>query len=217
MKSKSILLLLALFSTSLAALAASGGDSITREIPWDGSESLVLDAPANVRFIQASGPGSVLVTGPRRSVETFTATGGVLRDHTLRTGTVLEVVVTAPKIIRFSAKGSDRLTIENFDQEELRIETTGRAEVKATGRAGQVRLDLQGAGWVDLGQVKAEGAEVALTGRRNAIVAPTAWARLSGNGSVVLLTQPAELTTKFGDSGRVIHAQPATLTSLPVR
>jgi hypothetical protein len=215
MKSKSSFLLFFLLIAPFAYSAQSGHDLITREIPWDGSESMVLDVPANVRFVQAPGRGSVVVTGPRRSVATFSATGGVLRDRTLRTGASLEVVITAPKVTHFSAKGGDRLTIENFDQQELHIETTGRAEIKAGGIAGKVRLDLQGAGWADLGQVKADGVEVNLTGRRNAIIAPSAWARLSGNGGVVLLTQPAELTTNFGDSGRVIIARPATLASLP--
>jgi hypothetical protein len=29
----------------------------TRELPWDGSESLTLEVPASVRFVQAVGPG----------------------------------------------------------------------------------------------------------------------------------------------------------------
>lgn len=196
-------------ASTLAALAQSGKEAITREIPWDGSETLVLDVPAEVRFVQTPGPGKVVITGPRRSVERFDVTGGVLSDHRLRTGTQLKIVVTAPKITRFVAKGGDKLTIEGFDQGELQIETTGRADVKATGRTGTIKLNLQGFGWADLSQVQAQGAEVSLTGSRRAIIAPTSWAKLSGNGAVVLLTRPGQLTQELWGAGRVIHAYPA--------
>lgn len=215
MIAKSLVLFLA---TSIAAFAASGkASSLTREIPWDGSEVLILTVPAHVRFIQTPGPGKVVVTGPRRSVETFHVAGGELKDRTLRTGAQLQIVVTAPKITRFSAKGDDRLTIEAFDQDELHIETTGRADVKATGRTGTVTLNLQGFGWADLSQLHAQGADIALTGSRQAIAAPTAWAKLSGNGDVVLLTNPTELTSELRGAGRVIHAGPPASRELALR
>ena len=210
MISRTFALLLLLATSPLVVFAQPDSGPVTREIAWDGSESMVLDVPANVRFVQASGPGKVVITGPRRSVETFTVAGGVLKDGTLRTGERLHIFVTAPKIIRFSVKGSDHLVIEGFDQDELRIETTGRADVKASGCARTIRLNLQGSGWADLSQLKTDGAEVMLTGGRNAIIAPTMWAKLSGNGDVVLLTQPPELTLKFGDSGRVLQTSSPT-------
>src|SRR5688572_26891275 len=104
-------------ASTLAVCAGSAKDSITREIPWDGGESLIIDVPADVRFVQASGPGKVVVTGPRRSVERFSCEGGVLSDRRLRTGAQLQIVVMAPKIIRFVANGGDTLTIEEFDQD----------------------------------------------------------------------------------------------------
>lgn len=195
-----------LLASTLVAFAQSGKESITREIPWDGSEALILDVPAEVRFVQTPGPGKVVVTGPRRSVERFDVIGGVLRDHRLRTGTQLKIVVTAPKITRFSVKGGDKLTIEGFDQDELQIEATGLADIKATGRSGTIKLNLQGFGWADLSQVQAQGADIQLTGSRNAIIAPVAWAKLSGNGTIVLLTRPARLTQELWGAGRVIHA-----------
>lgn len=202
--------LLSLFgAASLATSVLADAAAVTRELPWDGSESLVLEVPAHVRFVQVTGPGRVVVTGSRRSVETFSATGGVLRDKTLRTGDPLQIVITAPKITRFSAKGDDRIAIEAFDQDELHIETTGRADIKAVGRAGTVTLRLQGFGWADLSHFKSDGADLTLTGGRNAVIAPSRWAKLSGKGDVVLLTHPPDLTVDPQGSGRVIHAGPA--------
>jgi len=55
---------------------------VVRELPWDGAETLIVGVPAEVHFVQAPGPGTVLVTGLRRSVRTFSAAGGVLDDAT---------------------------------------------------------------------------------------------------------------------------------------
>jgi hypothetical protein len=182
--------------------------AITREIPWDGSEALVVGAPADVRFIQAPGPGKVVVTGRPRSVDTFRVAGGVLDDRTLRTGERLQIVVTAPKVTRFSLKGTDTLGIEGFDQDELRIEATGRAKVKAAGRTRTVHLALQGSGAADLSQVEAAGAEVALSASRLAVVAPRSWAKASGRGVVVLVSRPDAVESDMAGDGQVIRAAP---------
>jgi len=179
------------------------GAAITRELAWDGSESLTVEVPASVRFVQTEGPGKVIVTGPRRSVENFTAAGGVLSDQRWRTGKPLDIVVHAPKITRFSLKGTDKLVVEGFDQPSLTIETVGSAEVRAAGRVGHLTLQLQGRGWADLSALTAAEADVSVTGSRHALLAATEKARISGNGSVVLVGKPKSLELKMAESGRV--------------
>jgi hypothetical protein len=195
------------FASFAAANSLAEGDPSTspvvRELPWDGSESLTLGVPATVRFVQSDGPGKVVVTGSRRSVEKFSVAGGVLSDSRWRTGKPLDIVVHAPKITHFSLKGGDKLIVEAFDQPQLTIETTGRSEVLASGRAGRVTLQLQGFGWVDLSALSADEADVTLTGSRHALIAARERARISGNGSVVLVGKPGELELSLGESGRV--------------
>ncbi len=199
-------------SASSFVLAASlaRGDTrthtVTRELPWDGSESLYVDVPANVHYVQTAGEGKVIVTGAARSVSSLRAEGGELRDERWHTGDALDITLYAPKVSRFSIKGKDTLVIENYDQPELHIETSGRADVRASGRAGVVTLALEGAGWVDLSQLVSAGAEVSLTGSRHALLAPTEWAKVSGGGSVVFVTRPAKVETNLGESGKVLYA-----------
>jgi hypothetical protein len=176
---------------------------VTRELSWDGSNTLIVDVPATVRFVQSTGPGKVVVTGAPRSVDNFTVSGGVLRDDRWRTGKPLSVVVHAPAVTRFVLKGGDTLQLEGFNQPELHIETTGRAEVKGTGQTGRLTLQLQGFGWVDLSGLQAKEADVNLTGARHALIAATERARVVGNGSVVLVTSPKTLDVALGESGRV--------------
>lgn len=176
---------------------------VVRELPWPGGESLTVQVPANVRFVQTNGQGKVVVTGPSRSVKDFAIDGGVLSDKRWHTGKPVDVVVYAPKITHFSLKGGDQLILEGFDQPDLTIEATGRAEVKASGRAGRVTLRLQGFGWADLSALSAAEADINVSGGRHAIVAARDRARVSGNGSVVFVGKPAELQLSLGDSGRV--------------
>jgi Putative auto-transporter adhesin, head GIN domain len=187
---------------SLAARDPAG-EAVTRELAWDGSETLTVGVPAHVRYVQTDGPGKVRVTGPRRSVDEFSVAGGVLSDKRWRTGKPIEVVVYAPRITRFSLKGNDRLVVEGFDQPELWIETVGRAEAKVSGNAGRVTLQLQGFGWVDLSELTAREADVTLTGSRHALVGASERVRVSGNGSVVLVKKPKSLDLALGESGRV--------------
>jgi hypothetical protein len=195
------------FSTYSASEGLAARDpaaaAVTRELPWDGSESLTLEVPAKVRFVQTEGPAKVVVTGPRRSVEGFSARSGVLSDDRWHTGDAVEVVVHAPRITHFSLKGSDRLVVEGYDQPYLLVETVGRAEVQAAGRVGHLKLQLQGFGWVDMSGLKATEADVTLSGSRHALVAASDRARISGNGSVVLVSRPKSVDLDLGESGRV--------------
>ena len=51
--------------------------------------------------------------------------------------------------------------------------------------------------------LKATEADVTLTGSRHALVAASDRARISGNGSVVLVNRPKTVDLDLGDSGRV--------------
>jgi hypothetical protein len=198
-------------AVGVSSLAASrsleqrdaAGEAVTRELAWDGSESLTIEVPARVRFVQSAGPGKVVVTGPRRSVESFSASGGVLTDSRWRTGKPLEILVQAPRITRFSLKGTDKMVIEAFDQPELSIAATGRSEIRVSGQAGRIILQLQGSGWADLSGLSAAEAEVNLTGSRHAIVSARDRVRVIGNGSVVLTVKPKDVQLELGESGRV--------------
>jgi hypothetical protein len=102
-----------------------------------------------------------------------------------------------------SGKARPESVIEAFDQPELRIEMLGRSEVTASGKVGKLDLQLQGSGWADLSGLIAGDAEVSVSGSRDALLAATGRARISGNGAVVLVTQPRQVELDLGESGRV--------------
>ncbi len=180
--------------------------SATKEIAWDGATALVLDVPADVTFTQGSeGPGKLTVTGPKRSLDTLTLTGGRLQDGVNNEGERLKIVMTAPKVTRFELTGIDRLTLDGYDQDSLEISTTGMSKVTGHGKTTTLKLDMTGAGEVDLAGLDADSAEVTLSGAARAAIAPRTSARLdvSGSGEVELKTRPLKLEKNVSGSGEV--------------
>lgn len=184
------------------------GPRATRELAWTGGESLSIDLPANVEFIQTDGPGGVTVTGRDSQVGDVVLEDGHLRFKTSGErwhSRKLRVVIRAPKITRFDLSGVTSLKIEDYRQDQLTLKVSGAAEVTAEGSAKTVDVAISGSGDVDLGDLVTEGAKVEVSGVGDATVAPTEWAKLaiSGMGDVRLKTRPKTLDTDVSGAGRV--------------
>jgi hypothetical protein len=180
--------------------------SATKEIAWDGSAALVLDVPADVTFTQdGAGPGKLTITGPKRSLDALTLTGGRLQDGVNNEGQRLKIVMTAPKVTRFELTGIDQLTLEGYDQDGLEISTTGMSKVTGHGKTRTLKLDMTGAGEADLAGLAADSADVDISGAAKASIAPRTSARLdvSGSGEVELKTKPLKLEKNVSGSGEV--------------
>jgi hypothetical protein len=184
------------------------GEETTRTLAWSGSDRLDLDLSADVRYVQADGPATVTVTGPARLVDHVIVVGDTIkyedrghRTHRQR----LQIVVRAPNVSTFDISGSNDLAIEGYRQPKLSLNISGSADITGVGETDELVLELSGSGDVDLGRLKAKGAEVDISGSADATIAPTEWADLdiSGRGDVRLLTRPAKLETDVSGSGRI--------------
>lgn len=198
-----------------SADARDQGPQTTRTLAWSGSDKLDIDLSADVRYVQAAGPATVVVTGPQRAVERVVVVGDSVRyerrhAHAGRRGPRLTIVVTAPNITSFDLSGRNTLSIEGYKQDRLRVEVSGQGEVTASGEAGEVALELSGEGEADLSGLKTKGADVEISGDADATIAPTDWAKLeiSGSGDVKLLTNPKQIETDISGSGRVRQGAP---------
>ena len=191
------------------------GPQATRTLAWSGAERLDIDLAADVRYIQATGPATVVVTGPQQVIDRVIIRGDSIRyerggHHRNGRDPTLTIVVRAPNISSFDLSGRNTLTIEGYRQARLRLDVSGRGEVTATGEAEDVTLDLSGSGEVDLSALKTKAADVEISGSADAIIAPTERAQLdiSGSGDVRLLTRPKTLETDISGAGRVRQETP---------
>jgi hypothetical protein len=189
-----------------------GGPQGSRTLAWSGDTELRLAIPAEVRFTQAPGAGSVTVSGPEQVVRHVVVEDGRIRfDHGWRHGgRRLSITMTAPNVSDFAISGSGRLTIVNYRQPRLKVTVSGSGEAEARGETEAADVTISGSGDVDLAELKTRSAEVTVSGTGNATVAPSEEARLSisGSGDINLESHPARLETSISGSGR-LHQAPS--------
>jgi hypothetical protein len=192
--------------------ADADGTAISRDLPWGGGDALDIDIPADVQFTQGAGPAKITISGPKDLVDRVEFSGSHLQfsDDTSGDGK-LTVVMTAPGVRKFSIAGDASLAIAGYDQDELDIDVSGHGDVTARGKARAARVDISGAGDVNLGALPVDSAEADISGSGRAAVAPASAADLhiSGSGEVDLLSHPAKLTSDVSGSGRIVEGEPA--------
>lgn len=184
------------------------GPAVTKQLAWDGSTGLEIDAPADVTYTQAPGPAKVTVTGPAAALDQISIAGGTLDYDGPDHGPRLQIVMSAPNVSRFELDGDSRLTVQNYDQDRLEIDLDGRANANVQGKARAVELTMSGRGDADLGKVAAEEARVEISGSGAATVAPKASADIdiSGSGDVTLIGHPANVHSEITGSGRITQS-----------
>lgn len=191
-----------------------GGDGprVTRNLAWDGSDTLAVDVSADVTYVQGD-EASVVVTGPQDQVEALRLSGGRLTfdddDNVVvfgwRRHERLHVTVTAPSVRRFEVSGSGDLSIRNYDQPSLAVRIEGSGDVNAAGRTEVVDLNISGSGEADLSAVETRDADVRISGSGEASVGPTGEARITieGSGDVDLTRRPARVSQSISGSGDI--------------
>ncbi|ACG78060.1 conserved hypothetical protein [Phenylobacterium zucineum HLK1] len=194
------------------------GPQATRTLAWTGERTLRVRVPAEVRYVQGEGPGTVTITGPSRTVERVVIEDGAIRlnrQHWINRR--LTIVVTAPGVQRFDLAGATRLILDDYRQDELTLNLSGASDVRATGETGELDVDISGAGNADLGQLKTRDARVEISGAGHARIAPTGRADLeiSGMGNITLVTEPAEIETDISGAGTIQRAKPQVEPAQP--
>lgn len=197
-------------------------ERVTREIPWDGGESLRLDLPLDVTYIQGD-ESRVVIEGPKDYAERITLEGGrfgLAGDVDLDTSDVridlngvrildagdgIRITVTAPKVSNFTVNGSGDLKIRDYDQPDLTVKVQGSGDVTGAGRSGAIRLDIVGSGSIDLADVEARDAQVTTSGSGDATIAARGVVKIAvaGSGGVSLRAKPASLTSEISGSGDI--------------
>jgi hypothetical protein len=182
-----------------------GGSTRTREIAWTGGDRLNVEVPGAITYVQASGPAKLTVEGPQSAVNDLMLQNGVLsfsRGEVQRSGD-LTITLTAPNVSAFELHGSNKLTLQNYQQPKLGLNLTGDSEVNGDGRADSIDVDISGSANADLSDIKASDAAVRISGSGEAKVAPTNSAKvsISGSGDVYLTSHPAHVDTDISGSG----------------
>jgi hypothetical protein len=178
------------------------GPETTRDLAYSGSPRLDIYYPAEITYTQGDQP-RFTVTGPQRVLDQLRLENGELtsdngpRFHwNRRNNGRLRIEITGPNLHEFSLSGAQRLTLRNFDQDELRIEASGAADVDGAGRARRLEAHISGAGHLDLADLSVNDAEVSISGAGDASLDArnSADVSISGAGHVRLKCRPPQMT-----------------------
>lgn len=183
----------------------NSGPRITRKLAWDGSDTLEIDAFADVTYVQ--GPAaSVSLEGPAALLDKVTVKDGRIDfDGGRWKGGALKVVVEAPGVKHFGLSGVRDLKVTGYDQDEIEISLGGAGRVTVTGKARKASLDISGTGAANLAALDLDEADVDLSGAGKATLGPKTRAKIdvSGIGEVELTRRPAQLEQNISGAGRV--------------
>jgi len=194
------------------------GPQITREVPWNGNDEIVIAHGGEVRFTQGS-PAKVVVTGPEKGVSQLIMVDGRLRMPGSRNGeegiplsnrVKLQVDITAPNVDTFRVWGSSKLRIESIDVPSLTLAVLGSGDIVAKGKAKSIDIEIAGSGSADVADVESDEAHLSIAGSGDVAMAPKLLAdiEIAGSGDVDLLSNPAEVNTDIAGSGDVRHVGP---------
>ncbi len=193
----------------------AGGPMTTRDLPWSGGDSLDLGAPADLEYTQ--GPTTrITVTGPKNVLDKLSIHDGHIDlDGSFEDTGPIKIVMTAPNITRFEASGSQSISINDYDHDQLRVQISGSGDVTARGKATHAVLDIAGSGDADLGGLTGDEAKVDISGSGDATIAPTKQAdiQVSGSGDVRLMTRPPVVHSQISGSGDVTQVGDKTKSS----
>jgi hypothetical protein len=188
--------------------AVAGATATSRDLDWDGSDSISLSVPGTSRY-SPSNDRKVHITGDPQALAHIRVRDGHIEMNCnghWRFGDS-DVAITLPggEFKKFGVAGSGRLTLENLDQEKLKVSIAGSGNIKATGKVGETEIHIAGSGDADLGQVATRETTVRIAGSGNTDIAPTEGAdiHIAGSGDVNLHTNPKRLETHIAGSGRI--------------
>jgi hypothetical protein len=191
--------------------SAPAGDSadITRELQWNGDDTVTINVPATIHYRPDNGP-VLRASGPNAVMSHLRVRDGRVELDCRMYGTdrELDLVLPGRAFDSFTLNGTGHLVLENLKQTQLNISLRGDADVRATGVADDLTLTIAGSGDADMGQLAVQSSRVRIAGSGKAALAPrdSADIFIAGDGEIRFLEQPRHLQTHIAGSGRIINA-----------
>lgn len=198
---------------SAARLPICRGDGsdrpVSREIAWDGADSIGIAIPATVRYSPGSGD-QVKVIGDAALVSHLRIAGGEIKldcQPARLNAEHLDITLPGRSFRTFSLASVTSLILNDIDQPELNLNIAGSSMVAATGKVDSITLNGAGMSDAKLGALAAKTVKLNLAGASQVEVAPEDDLDINAFGAVTvtLLSEPKTIRTNIVGSGRVIH------------
>lgn len=186
-----------------------GATATSRTLAWDGSDHAKFALLGRARYR----PGTddrVHITGDPQLLAHVIVDDGTIRMDCRgwtwqRRTRDIDVTLPGRTFKRFEVVGAGKLTLDALDQQDLRVEMAGIANVEASGKVENLNIEMAGVGHADFAKVTGSRARVELAGVGKADIAPMdeAHIEIAGPGEVRLHTNPKKLDTEIAGPGRI--------------
>jgi hypothetical protein len=107
--------------------------------------------------------------------------------------------------LKMEIAGSGDVDFSQITARQAKAEIAGSGTIKAKGKIDELKIEIAGSGNVDFGGVTSRNARVEIGGHGDVHIAPTEQAKIEigGSGDVYLHSNPKQLDTEIGGSGRI--------------
>jgi hypothetical protein len=178
-----------------------------RRLAWTGGDTIEVLTAVPLRLVAGDG-SDVVLRGAPDSIGHLKLRGGKVQScgRIGATGPVeIELPARALRHVRISGAGT--VTLEKLSQHELGLAISGSGDIQAQGSVDRVSAEISGTGNVRLANLTMKRLKTRISGAGSVEAGPTNEAdiRLSGAGTVTLLTRPTTLHTKVSGAGRIIQ------------
>lgn len=188
-----------------------GDDAATaapeRRLAWSGGDTIDVTTPVPLK-LSAGNSGEVVLRGAPDTIAHLRLRGSRLVSCGRPGAGPVEVELPARALRHVRISGAGTVTLEKLSQRELGLNISGSGDIQAQGTVERVSAEISGSGNVGLADVALKRLRTRISGSGRIEAGPTDEAdiRLSGAGTVKLLTRPAALHTKVSGAGRIIQA-----------
>ena len=111
----------------------------------------------------------------------------------------------AAEDLKVHIAGSGRADFDAMTSHNAEVDIEGSGTVNAKGKIDDIKIGIAGSGNADFGQVEARTARVGIAGHGDVHIAPSELAKIEigGSGDVYLHSNPKQVETDIGGSGRI--------------
>jgi hypothetical protein len=186
------------------------GQTATRSLNWDGSDTAGIAVPANVHYRRGQGDRVVVKGDSALLAHLEVVDGSVRLNCRLRnfSGERLDVTLPGRAFKGFAIAGVADMTLDNIDQPDLEIHVAGAGKVAASGKVQSLELHVAGSGDAKLAQLAVDRLALHVAGSGDIDASPRDEldAHIVGSGTVTLHAEPHSIETHIIGSGRIIHS-----------
>lgn len=181
----------------------------SRSIAWDGDDSVSVDVPANIHYRPGGGDRLEVRGDPMILSHLRVRNGRIDLDCSLHRWHGRRVDITLPgrEFRKFNIAGLVDMELQEIDQPSLKISIAGKADVTASGKVDDLKLEIAGKGDLHLKDLIAQRLDLDIAGRGDVETSPIEDADISiaGSGDVALYTEPRHISTSIFGSGHIKH------------